>query len=73
VNAILPGVLDTPMTRAHLTAASIERVIDDTPGKRLATVEDVARVAYWLASDDNTAVNGQSVAVDLGWTVARRV
>jgi 3-oxoacyl-[acyl-carrier protein] reductase len=73
VNAVLPGVLDTPMTRAHLSAESIERVTGDTPAGRLATVEDVARAAYWLASDDNTAVTGQSVVVDLGWMVARSV
>jgi hypothetical protein len=73
VNAILPGVLDTPMTRENLTPASIARVTKDTPAQRLATVEDVARAAYWLASDDNTAVTGQSITVDLGWTVARHV
>jgi NAD(P)-dependent dehydrogenase (short-subunit alcohol dehydrogenase family) len=73
VNAVLPGVLDTPMTREHLSAESIARVTADTPAGRLATVEDVARAAYWLASDDNTAVTGQSVAVDLGWMVARSV
>jgi 3-oxoacyl-[acyl-carrier protein] reductase len=73
VNAVLPGVLDTPMTRAHLSASSIERVTRDTPAGRLATVEDVARATYWLASEQNTAVTGQSVSVDLGWTIARYV
>ena len=73
VNAVLPGVLDTPMTRAHLSPESIARVTDDTPAGRLATVDDVARAAFWLASDDNTGVTGESITVDLGWTVARRV
>ena len=73
VNAVLPGVLDTPMTRAHLSPESIARVTDDTPAGRLATVDDVARATYWLASDDNTGVTGESITVDLGWTVARRV
>ena len=73
VNAVLPGVLDTPMTRTHLSPESIVRVTDDTPAGRLATVDDVARATYWLASDDNTGVTGESIAVDLGWTVARRV
>jgi 3-oxoacyl-[acyl-carrier protein] reductase len=73
VNAVLPGVLDTPMTRAHLSPESIARVTDDTPAGRLATVDDVARATYWLASADNTGVTGESVTVDLGWTVARRV
>jgi 3-oxoacyl-[acyl-carrier protein] reductase len=73
VNAVLPGVLDTPMTREQLSAESIQRVTGDTPAGRLATVDDVARAVYWLASGDNTGVTGQSVAVDLGWTVARTV
>lgn len=73
VNAVLPGVLDTPMTRAHLSVESLARVTDDTPAGRLATVDDVARATYWLASEDNTGVTGESITVDLGWTIARRV
>jgi len=38
----------------------------NTPGQRVGTVEDLARVALFLASDDSAFVNGVSLLVDGG-------
>lgn len=71
VNAVLPGVVDTPMTRSMLSAEQIERVESATPAGRMVGPEDVANVVGYLASSRNTAVTGQSITVDLGFSVGR--
>lgn len=73
VNAVLPGVLDTPMARANLTSEQIRRVTADTPAGRLTTVNDVALTVSWLASQEASGITGQFICVDGGWGVARSV
>lgn len=67
INAILPGVLDTQMTRAMLSPAQIAKVEDKTLFKRLPYLEDVVSAALFLCSPDNRSMTGQFVAVDLGF------
>lgn len=66
VNAISPGVVETDMTRDALSAVR-ERVLTRFPLGRIATAEDVARMALFLASDAASFVTGQTVAVDGGF------
>ncbi len=67
VNAISPSVIETEMVRPFLTPPVRERVMTRFPLARLATVEDVARMALFLASDDAAFVTGQNIAVDGGF------
>ncbi len=67
VNAISPSVIETDMVRPFLTPPVRERVMTRFPLARLATVDDVARMALFLASDDAAFVTGQNVAVDGGF------
>ena len=67
VNAISPGVIVTDMTRDFLTPPVQERVLMRFPLGRLATVDDVAAMAVFLASDAAAFVTGQTVAVDGGF------
>lgn len=73
VNAVLPGVVDTPMTRSVLTEEQIKGFAEATPFKRLVSAEDVAGVVRFLCSSANRSVTGQSVAVDLGYSCGRLV
>jgi len=65
VNAIAPGFIDTDMTRSLPDAVKNEmlRVI---PMKRFGTVQDVAKVALYLASDQSDYITGQVITVDGG-------
>ncbi|MDE2394375.1 MAG: glucose 1-dehydrogenase [Burkholderiales bacterium] len=67
VNAISPGLVETEMVRPFLTPETRARVLTRFPMGRLATVDDVARLALFLCSDDAGFVNGQTVAVDGGF------
>lgn len=71
INAVLPGVIDTPMTRQNLSADQINKVIDSTQFGRLASLYDVATSVYGLCSKLNTGLTGQFVTVDLGYSHVR--
>lgn len=71
VNAVLPGALDTPMTRANLNAAQIKALERLTPLGSLATLEDVANLVGFLCSENNTGITGQFIAADKGFSNAR--
>ena len=73
VNAVLPGPLDTPMTRQNLTAEQINRIAGMTKFDRLPALGDVAALVGFLCSAANTSITGQFVAVDLGFQHARLV
>ncbi len=73
VNAVLPSVTDTRMTRAMLSDEQIAAFEDATPFKRLTSLSDTVQLVAYLCSPQNTGVTGQSVAVDLGYSVARLV
>jgi NAD(P)-dependent dehydrogenase (short-subunit alcohol dehydrogenase family) len=67
VNAISPSVIDTYMVREHLTPEVRERVLTRFPLGRLATEDDVAGVALFLASPAAAFVTGEAVTVDGGF------
>jgi 3-oxoacyl-[acyl-carrier protein] reductase len=64
-NAIAPGFIDTAMTQA-LPDAVRQEWIKKIPLRRGGTVEDIANVATFLASDLSSYVTGQVIQVDGG-------
>ncbi len=70
VNAILPGLVETQMTRKvfeQARAKGIESKIGHvTPLKRAGQPEEIAAMAAFLASDDASFIDGQCFAVDGG-------
>ena len=64
-NAIAPGFIDTDMTKA-LPDNVREEWIKRIPLRRGGTVEDIANVATFLASDLSSYVTGQVIQVDGG-------
>lgn len=73
VNGVLPGVLDTPMTRANLTSDQVRAVKRATYFERLSTVEDVARTVFFLSSKQNSGLTGQFIKADLGFSDVRNI
>ncbi|MEE9163133.1 MAG: SDR family NAD(P)-dependent oxidoreductase [Candidatus Neomarinimicrobiota bacterium] len=69
VNAVAPGLIDTPMTRS-LPTAIFDRLVSGQPGKAPGQPEDVAAAVGFLASDDARFINGQVLYVDGGKSVA---
>lgn len=79
VNAICPWIVDTDMATGfiaeHAAANSIEpaQMLDAfkaaVPLKRMIKPAEIAALAVFLASDDAGYVNGQSWAIDGGYTM----
>jgi 3-oxoacyl-[acyl-carrier protein] reductase len=65
VNAINPGVVDTPMTSSWPVAVK-QGAIDRTPLGRLARPADIADVACFLAGDQARFITGEIVEVNGG-------
>lgn len=66
INAVSPGPVDTPMSRfpGETDADRDARLVDALPIGRVATTEEIARVALWLASEDASFVVGHDLVVD---------
>jgi NAD(P)-dependent dehydrogenase (short-subunit alcohol dehydrogenase family) len=73
INAVLPGALDTPMTRRNLTDEQVQRLTGGTGFGRLPALEDVTSLVCYLCSAANTGVTGQFIAADLGFSHVRIV
>jgi 2-deoxy-D-gluconate 3-dehydrogenase len=71
VNAVLPGWIDTDLTRqARQQVAGLhERVLARTPAGRWGTPEDHAGIAIFLASPASDFVTGTAIPVDGGYSV----
>ena len=67
VNAVSPGVIDTPMLRLgddpQRMAAYLEQQV---PLGRLGSAEEVAAVCWFLASDESSYITGAVIPVDGG-------
>jgi 3-oxoacyl-[acyl-carrier protein] reductase len=65
VNVVAPGLIDTDMTAA-LGAERVELMSSQVPLGRTGSVQDVANVVGFLASDAAAYVTGAVVPVDGG-------
>ncbi len=65
VNCVAPGVIDSPMNSAHLTAGELSELAEQTPVCRLGEPSEVARAVRALA--ENRFITGQVLGVDGGF------
>ncbi|MFN8470702.1 MAG: 3-oxoacyl-[acyl-carrier-protein] reductase [Anaerolineae bacterium] len=65
VNAVAPGYIPTDLT-SDLPSELIEGMVGLSALKRLGTVEDVANLVAYLASDEANYITGQVISVDGG-------
>jgi 3-oxoacyl-[acyl-carrier protein] reductase len=68
VNSLSPGFVDTKLTRKNNTKELIVSLENDIPLGRLAYPKEIAEAAYFLCSDKNTYLTGQTIIVDGGYT-----
>jgi len=71
VNAIAPGVIETPMTADILQdEAEKSLLLRNIPYGRIGRPEDIANGVVFLLSDDSEYITGQTLVIDGGWISA---
>jgi NAD(P)-dependent dehydrogenase (short-subunit alcohol dehydrogenase family) len=66
VNAVCPGIVDTPMVRHAVDAERMARVLASIPFGRLAEPSEIAGLVSFLASDEAAYITGASVDIHGG-------
>jgi len=69
VNAISPGLIDTPLIQPLLKVKG-PQLIDSTPLKRLGRPEEVAQLVAYLCSDWASFITGESIHINGGLYIA---
>lgn len=69
VNVIAPGYIDTDMVRA-IPENILESIISLIPMKRLGTIDEVAKMVEYLASDQAAYITGSTISLNGGQYMA---
>lgn len=70
INAVCPGMIDTPMTNTDATRDMIEKMAAASPIGRRGQPEEIGGAVLYLCSDRASFVHGQAIAVDAALTTA---
>lgn len=68
VNAVAPGFVNTEMTSQNNTPEQIKELSDALPIKRMAEPLEIAELVYFMASDKNSFMTGQTIFIDGGFS-----
>ncbi len=72
VNAVAPGLIETPMTDS-LPAEVFEKLLKKQPSGKAGKPEDIASAVAYLASDEASFINGQIIHVDGGRSIGSTI
>jgi len=69
VNAVAPTYIDTPMTRYGMEDDALRTTwLEMTPMKRVGSVDEIASVVLFLATEASSLMTGSIVVADAGYT-----
>ncbi len=68
VNAVAPGLIDTPLTQ-KIKKEALEKLIQAQPSKTMGKPEDVANAVSFLCSGKTNFITGQIIYVDGGKSI----
>lgn len=69
VNAVAPGILETPMTLGSIGKKRIDAMIEDIPLGRIAETIDISYAVVWLAGPETDFMTGQVISPNGGVTI----
>jgi 3-oxoacyl-[acyl-carrier protein] reductase len=69
VNAIAPGYVNTDLTRQNNSEQDLAVIRSVIPMRRLAEPAEIAELAFFLCSEQNSYLTGQTLVIDGGYTI----
>lgn len=69
VNTVCPGFTLTELTKKNNSAEQIAKITENIPLRRMADPSEIAKLVYFLGSEENTYITGQKIVIDGGFTV----
>ena len=73
INALLPGVIDSEMSRTQLSSTQIDSIRSETPSGELVDLDSLVNTIGFLISGSHHGINGQCITIDNGWSINRDV
>lgn len=70
VNAICPGMIETPLTSVGMPPAYHQAILAAHPMRRVGVVDEIASAALWLCGPGATFTTGAALPIDGGMTSA---
>lgn len=68
-NSVVPGFIETPLTIKNNDRFQIEKILERIPMGHLGKPSDVAKLVWFLMSEQNTYITGQSIRIDGGFSI----
>jgi len=68
INSVAPGYVNTELTKQNNSETEIDKISKQIPIQRLAEPEEIANLVFFLSSDQNTYITGQTIIIDGGFT-----
>lgn len=69
VNTVCPGYTLTELTYNNNTKEQIDEISKNIPLGRMAEPFEIAKLIYFLGSEDNSYITGQKIVIDGGFSV----
>jgi NAD(P)-dependent dehydrogenase (short-subunit alcohol dehydrogenase family) len=68
-NSVVPGFIETPLTVKNNDRFQLEKILERIPMGHMGKPSDVAKLVWFLMSEQNTYITGQSIRIDGGFSI----
>jgi len=68
-NSVVPGFIETPLTVKNNDQFQLEKILERIPMGHMGKPSDVAKLVWFLMSEQNTYITGQSIRIDGGFSI----
>ena len=68
-NSVVPGFIETPLTAKNNDQFQMEKILERIPMGYMGKPSDVAKLVWFLMSEQNTYITGQSIRIDGGFSI----
>ena len=68
-NTVSPGFINTDLTKKILSKDEMKKLAKNIPLGRFGEPREVAKLVYFLCSEENSYISGQNIFIDGGFTI----